>query len=85
MPFLGLDVPIQRGSRDLERPANLLNWVPFVVEILGYTQLFTGERFWPAASSSSGSGCTQSCYSSLPDQVSLKLRKRTKDLAATGC
>jgi hypothetical protein len=55
---------------------------------LGNLALLGSEGFWPAAFSSSGSGCRKVCQSSFPNQVSLKLRQCTKDmkdqLAATG-
>jgi hypothetical protein len=54
--------------------------VSLLVEILGNTTLFPGESFGSAAYSSSFSGSTQSCVGSFPDQVSLKLRKSTKDI-----
>jgi hypothetical protein len=60
-----------------------------VIEILGNTELFTSKGFWSAAASSSGSGSSQSCLCSFPCQVSLKLRKRAKDMkdqfSAAGC
>ncbi len=59
-----------------------------VVEILGNTEFLAGEGFWSAAFAASGSGCHKACCCPLPDQVSLKLRKRAKDmedqLATTG-
>jgi hypothetical protein len=51
--FPGLDRPVQRGSRDLERPANLRNGVSLLVEIPGNFKLFPGEGFRSAAYSSS--------------------------------
>jgi hypothetical protein len=78
--FLGRERPVQRGFEDLERPANLRNQVMLLIEILGNTQLFTAEGFWPAAFSFSGSGSHKTCGCSLPNEVSLKLRKRAKDM-----
>jgi hypothetical protein len=80
VPFPCLDRPVQGGFGDFERPADLRNGVPFLIEILGNTKLSCGEDFWSAAYPSSGSGCNKSCLCPLPDQVSLKLSKRTKDM-----
>ena len=76
----GVYRPVQRGFGDLERPANVRNGVPLLVEIPGNTQLLSGEGFWPAAFFPSGSGCGQTCLGSFPDQVSFKLRKSAKDM-----
>jgi hypothetical protein len=46
--FLGLDRAVQRGSGDLERPANLRNRMSVIVEILGNSELFAGESFGSA-------------------------------------
>jgi hypothetical protein len=85
--FARLERAIQRGFGDLEGLANLLNWVPLVVEILSNTELFASEGFGSTALSPSGSGSSQSSLCPFPDKVSLKLRKRTEDvenqLAAT--
>jgi hypothetical protein len=76
----GLNVAVQRGFGDLERPANFQNWVSFLVEILGNTELFAGEGFWSAACFPSGSCCCQPCLSPLSNEVSLKLRQCAKDM-----
>jgi hypothetical protein len=47
--FSGLDRAIQRGSGDLERPANIRNGVPFFIEISGNTELFRTQGFGSAA------------------------------------
>jgi hypothetical protein len=77
---LGLDIPIQRGFGDFQRPADFLNWVFLIVEILGNNKLSAGEGFGSATFASSGSGCCQSCLCPLPDQVSLKLCQCAKDM-----
>ncbi len=87
--FFGVDRPVQRDLGDLEYPANFGNRVfRIIIEGLGNCQLFAGEGFRPATSSSSGSCSRKPCLCSIPDQVSLKFRKRTKDmkdqLTATG-
>jgi hypothetical protein len=60
--------------------ANFRHRVPLLVEILRNTALFASEGFGSATVSSSGSRCCQSCLGSLPNGVSLKLRKRAKDM-----
>jgi hypothetical protein len=51
-----------------------------IVEILGDTEFSAGKNFGSAASSSSCSGCGEACLCSLPNEVSLKLRKSTEDM-----
>ena len=80
MSFLPLDIPGQRGFGDLEGPANLQNWVSFIVEILGNSELFACQDFGSATSSSPSSGSTQSCLRPFPDQVSLKFSKSAEDM-----
>ena len=80
MPFPCLDRAVQGGFGYLERPAYLRNRVPFLIEISGNTCLFASQRFWPAADSSPLSGSYQSCVCPLPDKISLKFRKRAKDM-----
>jgi hypothetical protein len=78
--FPGIDIPIQRGFRDLERLANLRNQVVLLVELLGNTALFSGESFGSAAFPSSCAGCYQACGCPLLDQVSLKLCQCAEDM-----
>jgi hypothetical protein len=74
--FSGLNIPVQRGFGDLEGLANIPNGVSFLVELKGNTALFRGQDFGSAAFSPSGTGSSQSCLCPLPDQISLKFRKR---------
>jgi hypothetical protein len=79
--FTGLDRPVQRGSGNLERPANFRNGVcGIIIEGLGNTQLSAGQDFGSAAFSPSGSGCHQPCCCPLFNKVSLKLSQGTKDM-----
>jgi hypothetical protein len=81
LSFPGLDIAVQRGSGDLEGLANLRNRVSLIaVERLGNTESFAGEGFGSAAFPPSGSGRHKSCLGSLPNQVSLKLRKSAEDM-----
>jgi hypothetical protein len=70
--FPRMDIAVQRGSGYLEHPLNFHNRVSLILEILGNTQLFSGEGFGSAASSPSGSRSCQACLGSLPNQVSFK-------------
>jgi hypothetical protein len=79
-PFLRSRYTGQRGFRDLQRSANVLYWVSFLVEILGNTALFATEDGWSATFAPSGPGCYKASICSFSDQVSLKLRKRAKDM-----
>jgi hypothetical protein len=54
--FPVLERPVQRGFGDLEGAANFQNWVSFIVEILGNTELFACQGFGSATFASSGSG-----------------------------
>jgi hypothetical protein len=78
--FPGLDGAVHGGFGDLEHPANFRNRVLLLVEIKGNPYLFASQHFGSAAYSSSFSGCNKTCLSPLPDQVSLKPRKRTKNM-----
>ena len=62
-----LDRTIEGGSRDLEGPAYFGNGVAFLVEILGNTELSSGEGSGSAASFASSTGCRESCLCPLPN------------------
>jgi hypothetical protein len=87
--FPGIDIPVQCGFGHLKRPANFRDGMPFLIEILGNTELFAGEDFGSAAFPSSGSSWQQACGCPLPDQVSLKLHKSAEDMenevSSAGC
>jgi hypothetical protein len=79
--FVSLESAIQRGSGDLERLANRGNRVLLiVVERFCNIELPCCQGFWSTTYSPSGSGSYQTCGCSFLDEVSLKLRKRTKDM-----
>jgi hypothetical protein len=63
--------------------------VVLLVEITGNTQLLRGESMGSPASLASRSGCAEPGLCPLPNEVSLKLRKRAKDmkdqLSPAGC
>jgi hypothetical protein len=54
--------------------------VASVIELLGNAALLDCHGFRSAAFFASRSGCGESCLCPLLNQVSLKLRKRTKDM-----
>src|ERR671919_318536 len=72
--FVGLQCPVQAGSGDLERPADIHNRVAGVIQFLGNTSFLNSDDFWPAAFFPSGSCCGESCLGPLFNQVSLKFR-----------
>jgi hypothetical protein len=78
--FHSLDIAVQCGFGDLERPADLHNGMVLVVKILSNTALFANQGFGSATSSSPSSGSTQSCLRPFPDQVSLKFSKSAEDM-----
>src|SRR5947209_1435526 len=68
----------------MEDLANLIDGIVFViVKRLCHHYFLWGIEglcLWSTADSSSGSGCLQSCFGSLSDQVTFKLGKRGKDI-----
>jgi uncharacterized protein (TIGR02246 family) len=63
-----------------QRPAYLRNWLALLIEITGNPYLFDTEYFGSATSAPSGSCCNKPCLCPFPNEVSLKFRKRTKDM-----
>src|SRR5436305_2736091 len=83
-PLFRLDVAVQCSARNMEGFANLIDGVVFIiVQRLcqgDFLWCIQGLCLWSAAYSSSCSGCLESCFGSLSDQITLKLGKRGKDI-----